>query len=151
MKTFDARGNRDHFLNDFAARQGSDQTGPRSGEEDAVKFRSQSVLRFEPRQELQNFFRLLRIMPLIRLGDDFTARRGENVLARGAPHVDAADLGAIRGGTHLLRRLDFHHAGLPHQGRDLNKIPVSHERLLASPKNSFRRLVSSNRRVIESL
>ena len=33
---------------------------------------------------------------------------------------------AVRAGRQFLRRLDFHHARVPHEGRDLNETSVSH-------------------------
>ena len=116
----------------LAPTAGSDQPGSRAGKEDAIALRSEVMLRFEPRQKLQDFFRLLGIVPLVGLGNHFAGRRGENVFDRGASHVHAADLRAVGAGLQLLRRLDFHHARVPHQGRDLNEIPVSHGGVLSS-------------------
>ena len=77
-------------------------------------------------KKLQDFFRLLGVVPFVGLGDHFAGRRGENVLDRGAAHVDAADHRAIALGRQLLRRLDFHHARVPHERRDLDETSVSH-------------------------
>ena len=52
---------------------------------------------FEPREELQNFFGLLGVVPLVGLGDDPAVGGDQDVLAGGAAHVDAANLAGVRG------------------------------------------------------
>jgi len=126
MKPLDAGRHGDHFLNNFRARQGSQKARPRPGEENPVAPGREAVLRLKPRKELQDLFTLLGVVPFVGLGDHLAGRRGQNEFARGAAHVHAADHRPIGAGLQLRRRLDFHHARFPHQGRDLNKVPFSH-------------------------
>ena len=95
VQPLDAGRHRDDFLNDLGSGDRSDQSGSRAGKENAIALRREAMLRFEPRQKLQNFFRLLGVVPLVGLGNDFAGRRGESVLDRGAADVHAADLRAV--------------------------------------------------------
>src|SRR3979490_1086339 len=126
VKFFYACGNSYNFLNDFPSCQGSDEPGTGSGEEDAIVLGCQAVLGFETGKKLQNFFRLLGVVALIRLGNDFAVSRGKRVFAGGASHVDAADLGAVTFGPIRLRSRDLNAAWRLQKRRDLDKSLVGH-------------------------
>jgi hypothetical protein len=96
MKLLDGRGHRNHFLNDLSSNQRRNETRARSSEENAVLLRGEFVVVFQPREKIQDFFRLFGVVAFVSLGEQLTFGRDEDEFAGGAANVDPASFTSAR-------------------------------------------------------
>src|SRR5882724_5456979 len=91
MQALDARGHRHDLLDQLAAHEGREESGPGAGEEDAVAAGREPRLRFHPAEELDDLLGLAGIVTLVVLPAGL-AVLDHHRLDGGGADVDADDL-----------------------------------------------------------